>query len=84
MILLQTVLNSHLTFDEIASEKVAVFSKEKCADCKNSEDLTELINRTESKNTNRNDKKSKFTQKLYAFVYAFLIDFKARISPMRQ
>ena len=77
MILLETVLNSHLTFDEIVSDKLAVFLKEKCADYKNSEDFTELINRTEIKNTNKNDKKLKFTQKLHAFVYACLIDFQS-------
>ena len=84
MILLQTVRNSHLTFDEIVSNDLAEFFLKKYADSKNFKDFTKVINRTEVKHTKKTKKMSKFTQKLYAFVYAFLIDFKARISPMRQ
>ena len=74
-ILLESVLNSHLNFDEIVSDKLAEVLKGKRTDCKNFEDLTEAINSTEVKHANKNEKMSKFTQKLYAFVYACLIDF---------
>lgn len=49
VILLESVLNSHLTFDEIVSDELAESLKEKCTNCKNIKGFTKGINRTEVK-----------------------------------
>ena len=59
VILLESVLNSHLTFDEIVSDEFAKILKEKCTDCKKFEDLTEAIIRTGVKHSNKNEKNVK-------------------------
>ena len=73
-ILLESALNSNLTFDEIVDDRLTNFLKEKCTDCKNFEDLTKAINSNEVKHPAKDEKISKFTQTLYAFVYTHLID----------
>ena len=56
VILLETVRNSHLTFDEIVSNDLAEFFLKKYADSKNFKDFTKVINRTEVKHTKKTKK----------------------------
>ena len=49
VILLESALNSHLTFDEIVSDELAEPLKEKCTNCRNIKGFTKGINRTEVK-----------------------------------
>ena len=74
VILLESVINNCLFFDEVADKELINFLNEKCSDCNSFEDLTEMISKTEIKHP-QNSKISKFTLKLYAFVYSWLIDF---------
>ena len=77
-ILLESTVISNSTFDEIVDDRLNNFLREKCADCENFEDLTEAINSVEVKHSARNEKMSKFTQNIYAYVYSRLIDFPER------
>ena len=68
-------MNNNLIFNEIADDELIDFLKEKCADYEHFEYLTEAINKTEVKHSNKIGKMPKFTQKLYVFVYSRLIGF---------
>ena len=78
------MMNNNLTFDEIVDDRLNNILRKKCADCENFEDLTEAINSAEVKHSAKNGKMSKFTQKLYAFIYSHLIDFPESVISYEQ
>ena len=49
VILLESVINNYLTFDEVTDEELIKFLNEKCSDIESFEDLSEMINKTEIK-----------------------------------
>lgn len=74
VIWLESVINNCLAFDETTDDEMIRFLRKNCSDCEPFDGLAEMINKTEIKHP-QNSKSSKFTLKLYVFVYSQLTNF---------